>query len=168
MGYTTYFTGQFDLDRPLTPEHAAYLKAFAYTRRMKRDAEKTMATPDPIREAVGLPVGIQGGYFVGDQDNFGQNRTPDILEYNTPPFGQPGLWCQWVPTEDGTAIEHDGGEKFYDYVEWIGYLIEHFLKPWGYTVSGKVQWRGEEDSDLGQISIDDNVVTTQEGRVTYE
>ena len=27
----------------------------------------------------------------------------------------PGIWCQWVPTDDGKGIEWDGGEKFYNY-----------------------------------------------------
>jgi hypothetical protein len=28
MGYTTYFSGKFDLDKPLTAAHLAYLKKF--------------------------------------------------------------------------------------------------------------------------------------------
>lgn len=32
MGYTTYFSGKFDLDRPLTAGHLAFLNEFAETR----------------------------------------------------------------------------------------------------------------------------------------
>ena len=53
-------------------------------------------------------------------------------------IAQPGLWCGWRPNEDGTVIEHDGGEKFYDYTEWIQYLVHHFLEPWGYKLNGDV------------------------------
>ncbi len=80
---------------------------------------------------------------------------------------KPGFYCQWVPNEDGTEIEWDGSEKFYHYVEWIEYLIEHFIKPWGLTLEGEVEWRGEEDDDLGMIQIMENEVETLEGKVTY-
>lgn len=105
MGYTTSFEGEFRLDKPLRPEHRAYLAAFAASRRMARDPAVAAKLPDPVREAVGLPVGPQGGYFVGtaDQDG-GQVRDDSIVAYNDPPAGQPGLWCQWTPDEDGTAI----------------------------------------------------------------
>lgn len=43
--------------------------------------------------------------------------------------GQPGLRCQWEPTEDGTAIKWNGEEKFYKSPEWMTYLIDTFLKP---------------------------------------
>src|SRR5205085_8197663 len=46
----------------LSKEHAAYLRAFAQTRRMRRGPQ-CGALPDPVREAVGLPVGPQGAYF---------------------------------------------------------------------------------------------------------
>ena len=38
---------------------------------------------------------------------------------NTPPFGQPGLWCQWVPTDDGHALVWNGHEKFYRSSGWM-------------------------------------------------
>lgn len=59
MGYTTTFKGKFDLDRPLAPEHKAYLDAFAGTRRMKRESAKTEQRPDIVRVFAGLPVGHQ-------------------------------------------------------------------------------------------------------------
>lgn len=153
MGYTTDFKGQFTLDKPLRPEHAAYLRAFAETRRMKRNPDKASAMPDPRREAVGLPIGVEGGYFVGAGGFAGQDRDASIIDYNQEPDEQPGLWCKWVPTEDGTGIEWSGAEKFYDYVEWLNYLIEHFFTRWGYVISGKVSYQGEDSSDRGKVKI---------------
>ena len=72
--------------------------------------------------------------------------------------GWPAIWCQWIPTEDGKGIEWDGAEKFYNYVEWIKYLIANVLAPKGYVLSGSVDWRGEEWEDVGTISIKDNNV----------
>jgi len=75
------------------------------------------------------------------------------------PEGQPGYYCQWIPTEDGSAIEWDGGEKFYDHIEWMGCLVEHFLNPWGYKVNGSAIWRGELGlTDTGKLIVKDNVV----------
>ena len=183
MGYTTDFVGQFKLDKPLEPNHKAYLEKFAETRRMKRNAELTNKREDAIREAVGLPVGEDGCYFVGEDGSWGQKNSGDIIDYNKPPgqivcedikkFNQywdenqrlikdgkcqPSLWCQWIPNDDGTAIVWDGAEKFYYYIEWIKYLIEHFLSKWGYVLNGEVQWQGEDD-DSGIIKIVDNEVT---------
>jgi hypothetical protein len=158
MGYTTDFTGKFDLNKPLAPEHSAYLLAFAQTRRMKRDAAITATMDDPTRIAVGLPVGVDGEYFVGASRDFGQDHSPDILNYNDEPATQPGLWCQWIPNDTGTAIQWDGGEKFYNYIEWLKYLITHFLAPWGYVLNGAVEWCGEDRSDTGTISVINNVV----------
>lgn len=166
MGYTTYFSGQFDLDKPLTLAQTVYLTKFSETRRMRRNSEKTAERSDPARDAVKLPVGDEGGYFVGGGDFHGQESTPDVMEYNYPPSGQPGLWCQWTPTSDGTAIVWDGGEKFYDYVEWLEYIIQHFLAPWGYKLNGKVAWSGEESEDRGMIVVSNNVVVAQTDRIS--
>lgn len=83
-------------------------------------------------------------------------------------LAQPGLWCQWVPNASGTAIVWDEGEKFYDYIEWIEYLITHFLAPWGYKLNGEVSWEGEESGDLGIIEITDNVVRVGRAKITYQ
>lgn len=166
MGYTTYFDGAFDLDSPLSAAQVVYLKAFNNTRRMKRDAEKLAERPDPVREAVGLPIGPDGAYFVGSGGFHGQEHSDDVVEYNHPPKGQPGLWCQWVPTENGEFIVWDDGEKFYNYVEWLEYIIEHFLRPWGKCLTGKVRWSGEEGDDRGVIVVTDNVVETSYDVIT--
>lgn len=158
MGYTTDFEGEFKLDKSLAPEHAAYLHKFATTRRMKRDADKAEGLDDPVRVAAGLPIGEEGGYFVGAEGLMGQDEDPSMTEYNSPPSGQPGLWCQWIPGEGGETIVWDEGEKFYYYREWLIYLVEHFLGPWGYTLSGEVRWSGDEDEDLGILYAKDNKV----------
>jgi len=178
MGYTTYFEGEFKFDKPLKPEHKAYLEAFASTRRMKRSELRVAERPDPIRVAAGLPVGVDGGYFVGAEGFMGQEGAGfdaqeekarlGIVNYNEPPMGQPGLWCQWVPKADGTAIVWDDGEKFYSYVEWLKYLIDHFLGPWGYKLNGEVEWSGEERDDRGLLIVRDNKITTKQARIVWE
>jgi hypothetical protein len=161
MGYTTEFTGSFSLDRPLAPEHAKYLALFGSTRRMKRDAAKAAGLPDPVREGAGLPVGEEGGYFVGGKGYAGQDVDASVVDGNNPPEGQPGLWCQWVPSGDGAGIEWSGVEKFYYYTEWLEYLIEHFLGRWGYVMNGEVEWQGEDSADVGKIVVTKNKVVAE-------
>lgn len=79
--------------------------------------------PDTVGQAVGLPIGKEGEYFVGALSDSGQYHDNTIVDYNYPPVTQPGLLCQWVPSEDGTVIQWDNGEKFYYYVEWLRYIV---------------------------------------------
>ncbi len=74
-----------------------------------------------------------------------------------------GGYCQWVPTTDGTGIEWDNGEKFYDYVPWLKHIVEKFLVPWGYILNGAVQWSGESVTDIGTIVVKNNAVSVAEG-----
>src|SRR4051794_10619531 len=88
---------------------------------------------------------------------------PSIIDYNRPPSGQPGFWCRWIPSEDGGAVEWNGGEKFYDYLPWLAYLVEHFLGPWGYQLHGEVRWQGEESDDFGIIEVHANAIAARQG-----
>lgn len=158
MGYTTDFFGKFNLDKPLTVAHAAYLKKFNETRRVKRNPDKAATLQDPVRTNVELPVGDEGGYFVGGVGFRGQGDDASVTNGNKPPNGQPCLWCKWTPSADGNHIEWDQGEKFYYYVEWLKYIITHFLQPWGYVLNGQVKWQGEDKSDIGTIVVENNAV----------
>jgi hypothetical protein len=152
---------------------------FADTRRMKRDPFKVKAMKDAgkgntrcfeLLTALNLPIGLDGDFYCGTgmsgQDGGYFNSTTDnsVVEYNNPPSTQCGLWCQWNPSDDGTEIVWDGSEKFYNYVEWLEYLIANFLKPWGYEVNGMVEWKGEDSQDIGVIEVVNNVVETHEGK----
>ena len=163
MGYTTEFQGTFSLNKTLTEDQVVYLTKFSETRRMKRDAKIAATLPDPLRNAVGLPIGNEAEYFVGGVGDFGQDDDLSVIDHNDPPKNQPGLWCQWVPSADGGGIEWNGGEKFYYYVEWLNYIIKNFLIPWGLVLNGTVKWRGEDFNDAGKIIVKDNVVS----KVTY-
>lgn len=85
-----------------------------------------------------------------------------IVDDNESPITQPGLYCQWTPNKDGTAIEWDGGEKFYEYTAWLKYIIDKFLIPWGYELNGEVTYSGERFCDRGTIKVANNVITVTE------
>lgn len=164
MGYTTDFTGEFAVTPTLKPEHAAYIRAFADVRHMQRDPVKTEALADPVRIAVGLPVGKDGEYYVGGEESWDTTELAriGIINSNRQGSTQPGLWCQWTANDAGDAIHWDGGEKFYYYTEWLEYLITNFFKPWGYKLNGKVKWQGEERSDKGYLYLCNNKVYVNE------
>ena len=153
MGYTTDFEGRFNLNKKLTKKLSETLTKFAGTRRMAR--------------RLGPEFGIEGEFYVEGTGDFGQTKDPSIIDFNRPPCTQPGLWCQWVPTPDDKGIMWDGGEKFYEYVAWLEYLIKNFLAPNKYKLNGEVIWQGEESYDRGKIVVKNNIVTTKQGSIVY-
>lgn len=165
MGYATEFEGKFTITPPLQPAHRDYLNFFASTRRMKRNETLASQLPDPKRQAVVLPIGKDASYFVGGAGFLGQDEDKSILDYNTPPQDQPGLWCQWKASDDGNHLAWDETEKFYCYTEWLKYLVEHFLGPWDYKLNGIVNYRGENMHDLGHIRAVDGIINQVEGEL---
>lgn len=164
----------FNLTPKLNWAQVAYLNRFAETRRMKRNVSLASAMPDPVRLAVNLPIGDDAEYFVGASSCMAQdfddiiigNGTVEIIDSSVveiycPPASQPNPWCKWTPSASGSRIEWNTIEKFYDYVEWLDYIITHFLKPWGIVVNGSVKWRGEDFDDMGVITVSNNVVSSK-------
>lgn len=165
MGYTTSFDGQFELNKKLDPETHSFLTKLAETRRMERDPS---LLPSSGFEKYGFTSWGKCGEFYVDAGGFaGQDRDKSVLDYNRPPPTQPGLWCQWVPTEDGTMIVWDEGEKFYDYEDWLGYIIDKVLEPRGYVLNGLVEWQGEDPSDFGQIKVENNRIYVRHGQKRF-
>ena len=148
MGYTTDFEGSVSIEPPLSVQEFTFLKRFSETRRMNRRA---------------------GPYFVDGTGMAGQGNDSDIIDHNSPPRGQPGLWCQWVPNEDGTALVWNGAEKFYEAERWMKYLIDHFLAPnplagpelpflTGHVLNGTIEAQGEESDDRWDLVVETNDV----------
>ena len=154
MGYTTDFEGSFNITPVLSQKDNEFLTKFSETRRMARN--------------VGPEYGIEGEFYVDGTGWAGQDSDKNVINYNRPPSTQPGLWCQWIPTDDGSELVWNGGEKFYNYVEWLQYLIDKILAPRGYTLNGECQWFGENRDDGGTIIVKNNVVTTKVGKLVYD
>ena len=163
MGYTTEFEGKFSIQPPLTEEQTAYLQKFSKTRRMKRSEMYCELMDDPEREAVHLPVGEDGEYFVGGKGPAGQYGDDSILNANNPAPSQPDLWCNWKPTPKGDYLQWNEVENFSTCVEWLEYLIQHFFTPWGRTLNGVIAYRGENFSDFGMIWVRDNKIENLKG-----
>ena len=187
MGYTTDFEGDIEIKEPLTPEQVEYINLVARTRRMKRDVNKLMELykgeyGNPFAKDKTNPdevYGFEGEFFAREDGNSGQSEDASIIEFNTPAGqvgfmqgevdkGQPGLWCGWEVSENGTALRWDGGEKFYNYVAWMKYLIKKFFIPWGRKLNGEIYWYGEDREDIGKIKVKDNEVEVFDGEIRYE
>ena len=157
MGYSTHYEGQIEINPPLNEDEMDYLSKFRQTRRMHRK---------------------KGPYFVDGSGFMGQGHDDDILEFNNPDPSQPGLWCKWEVTEDGRFIEWDGGEKFYDDIQWMRYLIDHFLKPdalakealpflqCNHIMNGTIFSQGEEIDDTWAIHVENNMVEGKKMAIT--
>lgn len=158
MGYSTEFYGSLKFNKPLTEDLIIYINKFNESRRMMRDVEKIKEIyPNWKEECFNGELGINGEYFIGGNGFLGQDRDDSILEYNYPSTTQPGLWCQWMINDDG-ELAWDENEKFYDYVEWLKYLIDNFFDPLGYKLNGEIEYQGEDVDDFGRIIVIDNVV----------
>lgn len=152
MGYTTDFWGTVSVVPPLNQAEADYLATFNETRHMVRE---------------------NGPYFV-DGQRFSPYDAADIVDANRSDSSQPGLWCQWIPTDDLAGIEWDQGEKFYASAEWMKWIIDHLLKPgahaatsdnpqfeqftFDHVCNGAIEAQGEDSDDRWRLRVNDNAV----------
>jgi hypothetical protein len=167
MGYTTWFSGAFEFNKPVTDELKTYINRFAETRRMARDNNKIKELFPKWKEfSFNGDLGEDGAYFVGGDGFCGQDMDDTIMNYNSA-GSQPGLWCQWI-INNRNELVWDDGEKFYNYVEWLKYLIKHFFAPSGYVLNGTVFYDGEDSDDFGKIIVTDNIVKVAYGHRVYE
>jgi hypothetical protein len=155
MGYTTDFVGHIDIQPALNQDEVEYLSAFSLSRRFDRP---------------------EGPYAVPGNPRAEKPMDFDVDTYNRPAPGQPQLWCQWVPCWDGCCLSFDGQEKFYAPVDWMRYLIDHFLKPgalasgsdlpefehftFDHRLGGIVVGCRRDNKELFAINVRDNEVST--------
>lgn len=75
---------------------------------------------------MGYTTKFKGAITLSRPLTFGEARK--LLEFHDDPdiiAGQhPGSYLQWVPTESLDGIVWDGGEKFYEYTEWMQWLVK--------------------------------------------
>lgn len=106
---------------------------------MKRNVGMLKDIYDIRRVKCGLPLGIDGEYFVAADGEFGDDKSPDIIDYNEPPSDQPGLWCHW--RIENNHIVWSGQPKFSDFRSWLEYLIDNFFIPWRYKLNGSISYQ---------------------------
>lgn len=147
--------GCLKFNKPLSERHHKYLNAFFKTKRIIRDVDVLREIPDPLREAVNLPIGEEGCYFVASANN--PMRTKSIIDYKVAPSDQPNSWCAWYPSNDGSMLEismdNVNGRK-----DWLQYMIDNFFNPWGYSISGKIKFTKDPAEYTEIILVESNVI----------
>ena len=168
MGYSTWFDGSLSFNKPVSDQLKEYINRFSATRRMPRDNDKIKEVYPNWRELCFFgELGNKGEYFAPIGNCWGQENDGTVLDYNSYKESvHPGLWCQWI-IDDNNELVWDGGEKFYNYVEWLEYLIKHFFAPLGYVLNGDITWEGEDSDDLGTIHVVGNDVNVEYGEHIY-
>lgn len=159
MGYSTDFYGSLKFNRDVPVQLQEYINRFSNTRRMPRDNDKIKELYPNWRELCFFgELGNMGEYFAP----YTHSNDDSIIDHNGFKVSvHPGLWCQWVI--EGNELVWDGGEKFYNYVEWLHYLIDHFFDPLGYVLNGDITWQGEDSDDCGTIHVFNNFVEVEYG-----
>lgn len=164
MGYNTDFTGSIQIEPPLNQSEINYLTKFGWTRHKTRK---------------------QGPFYVVDQEwNEYSFNDPNAININSPEGKQPGIWCHFIPTEDGSELVWDESEKTYDATEWIEYLINTFLKTnatakdsklpyfenftFDHVCNGELFACGEDYDDRWKIVVKDNKVSVKQGKIVYD
>lgn len=157
------FVGGVEVVPPLNQAEIAYLERFSGSRRMRRRSGPYTAE----------------AFFYSASDL-------DVIDVNEPSEGQPGLWCEWTATTDGSQIVwNHGTNKFTFSAEWLDYLISQFFAPgahlavesaspvpgryyapefaeftFDHVLNGLIEVVPDEDGfERGQIVVEDNRVT---------
>ena len=83
-------------------------------------------------------------------------------EYTTGREDAPSHWLKWnIYEEEGDHyLEWTGGEKFYNYYDWLQLIVEKFLEPKKIYLQGKITYSGEETDDAGLLTA--HIQTTQQ------
>lgn len=75
-----------------------------------------------------------------------------------------GGYIQWVPSTSLDSLVWDNNEKFYDYVECLGFVLK-WLGERGIVGNGELYWSGEENGDTGKIVVVNSVVTSHPNKI---
>lgn len=178
MGYTTYFYGELIPDKPFSKKFIRFINGFSETRHEPRDIEKLKAKDiNWAQNCLEGNMGPYGLYYIGPDDGCkGIIDFESVIDYNsfTPEelanirkeWTAPGYWCDWCINDSGNVAWNEG-EKFYDYIEWLQFLINNFFEPAGYKLNGEIFWEGEEREDNGVIAVENNCVSAYAGSIVY-
>lgn len=157
MSYTYDLLGKLSVSPPLNADQVAYIQEFSHSYRHKF-APKWQSWPNPLREAVGLPVGIEGEY-ISSAMGTGSDFIENCMEVDMgTPNNQPSFQCCWTTNATGTVVKWNKLGRTFAPAQWIEYMIEHFFKQWGVTLNGKVECHGEEKEDRTLIVVNKNQV----------
>jgi hypothetical protein len=81
----------------------------------------------------------------------------------------PDYKCQWEIFEynrgSWLAAPDESANADADF-DWLRYIAQELLGPWGYEVQGKIRWQGDENDDRGIVYAEGNQVEAVEDTIT--
>lgn len=139
MGFSTRFLGRLDIEPRLNHAEIEWLTAYAEVdRRSFTDPYEVPMNPRAFRVARELerraaaerPVAPRPGPGGGRGRGRSRRVEPDPFTTLTPGDGSPYPHLDWTPCTTGCCLHWDSGSEKSRMAEpWLGYLIEHFLRP---------------------------------------
>ena len=153
-----YFQGAFNLTPALSSAQTSYLQAFLAVQHGFWPLKYVRQQSDPVREAVGLPLGADAAYYTGHHSNGLKGRHPFIDKYNTispGPGNQPHCGnCPWQLSPDDRQLVPDKKKLAAMPLKWLGWLVKYIFTPWKINVTGVASY--------------DDPCTSQEGKIVAE
>lgn len=128
MPFNAHYAGQLRIEPPLNETEQKALSAFLGSRRVK-----TVAGPLDARESLSM------GH-------------PDVIDWNSPPQDQPGLYTGLRIANGGEVLEWDGNEKPGYLTDWVRYVINYLLRP--YAVFHEMAQQVDEGNPLRSFTFD--------------
>ncbi len=156
----TEYSGNLKFDRELEKNHLDYLIAFTSTLRVVRRPESVNAKEDIIRLNVDLPLGKECEFYTGAFNRSGE--IAEIEDYNAVPENQPSSWCCWKPSKDQLEFVPAIFDSYYSFIPWIQYLVANFIKPWNYSLNGRVKVKSIYDDGIKILSVKDNDISVMD------
>jgi hypothetical protein len=157
--------GKLKISKTLKGNHFRYLQAFHSTKRISRSVQDLEDIPDPIRVNVGLPLGEECSFFVG------RFSRASSIDHKICPTGQPSNWCPFYPEYNGNYLAvnplapdlRQGAFKFsnaevLEVHNWLEYIINNFMSPWGYYLDGRLQIKSHNNYYLSDHQHDTIII----------
>jgi hypothetical protein len=95
---------------------------------------------------------------IAEEDTTIEQSSLAAITDPAPPRG----YMQWVPDTSLQRIVWDESEKFYDYEQWLKWIVAA-LASWGIEAAGSFKWQGESVGDTGELLVVDGNVTSTTG-----
>lgn len=155
MGYNTDFDGEIKINPALPKDIANYIRDFSRVKHIKRDPEVVPS----LNDGKGLSYcfngnpGPDGCYYIGKDESLGTGEEElDGLS----------LWCDFTVSQDGSEIMWNQSSRTIKALEWISFLINHFIAPFGHVCNGTIECCGDNFDDKWEICVENNEVTRNE------
>lgn len=163
MAFRASSCGHISITPALNAAEFEYLTAFVESR---RHGGRSGPYDVPNHPAVDSVVNLGQ---VGDGSD-APRRAMDVDTYNSVVYGQPSLWCPWVPSCNGKCLALEDDEKISAPVTWLQYFVDHFLAPqaesatsglpqfadftYNHVLGGAVALHSMESNELSLIKVE--------------